>query len=104
MSSHQPFNTAPTAAGGAGAAAGQGGAAAQGGIASGHGSLGPGGRDHGSSASTGDVQHIHYLSEHIGALFLNDEYSDVALVVDGRRFDAHKVILAARSEYFRCVR
>ena len=47
------------------------------------------------------VQHIHYLSEHIGALFLNDEYSDVTLVVEHHRFHAHKVILAARSEYFR---
>ena len=47
------------------------------------------------------VQHIHYLSEHIGALFLNDEYSDVTLVVENHRFHAHKVILAARSEYFR---
>ena len=47
------------------------------------------------------VEHIHFLSEHIGALYLNDEYSDVSLVVDGQRFNAHKVILAARSEYFR---
>ena len=49
------------------------------------------------------VQHIHYLSEHIGALFLNDEYSDVTLVVESHRFHAHKVILAARSEYFRYI-
>ena len=47
------------------------------------------------------VQHIHFLSEHIGALYLNDEYSDVTLVVENHRFYAHKVILAARSEYFR---
>jgi len=51
----------------------------------------------------GEVQHIHYLSEHIGALFLNDEYSDVTLVVENHRFHAHKVILAARSEYFRAL-
>jgi len=51
----------------------------------------------------GEVQHIHYLSEHIGALFLNDEYSDVTLVVEHHRFHAHKVILAARSEYFRAL-
>ena len=50
---------------------------------------------------TFQVQHIHFLSEHIGALFLNDEYSDVTLVVESNRFNAHKVILAARSEYFR---
>jgi len=51
----------------------------------------------------GEVQHIHFLSEHIGALFLNDEYSDVTLVVESNRFNAHKVILAARSEYFRAL-
>lgn len=49
------------------------------------------------------VQHIHFLSEHIGALFLNDEYSDVTLIVENQRFNAHKVILAARSEYFRAL-
>merc|ERR1711971_559 len=51
----------------------------------------------------GEVQHIHFLSEHIGGLFLNDEYSDVTLVVESNRFNAHKVILAARSEYFRAL-
>lgn len=49
----------------------------------------------------GQVEHIHYLSEHIGALFLDDEYSDVTFIVRGQRFEAHRVILAARSEYFR---
>jgi len=34
---------------------------------------------------------------------LNDEYSDVTLVVESNRFNAHKVILAARSEYFRAL-
>ena len=49
------------------------------------------------------VQHIHFLSEHIGALFLNDEYSDVTLIVENNRFNAHRVILAARSDYFRAL-
>lgn len=49
------------------------------------------------------IQHIHFLSDHIGALFLKEEYSDVALLVDGQRFDAHRVILAARSDYFRAL-
>lgn len=53
--------------------------------------------------ANGEVQHIQKLSDHIGALFLNDEYSDVSLVVDGQSFRAHKVILAARSEYFRAL-
>lgn len=53
--------------------------------------------------NVGEVQHIHHLSEHIGKLYLSDEYSDVVLVVDGQRFAAHRVILAARSEYFRAL-
>lgn len=42
-----------------------------------------------------------FLSVIIGKLFYNTDYSDVTLVVDGVEFRAHKVILAARSEYFR---
>ena len=56
-----------------------------------------------SASHLSDVDHIPSLSSHIGALFLNDEYSDVSLVVDGQRFRAHRVILAARSEYFRAL-
>ena len=48
-------------------------------------------------SANGEVQHIQKLSDHIGALFLNDEYSDVSLLVEGQSFRAHKVILAARS-------
>ena len=57
------------------------------------------GRDphNGGAGSNGEVQHIHHLSDHIGALFLNDEYSDVSLIVEGQCFRAHRVILAARS-------
>jgi len=51
----------------------------------------------------GDVEHIDQLSDNIGALFMQDSYSDITLVVDGQRFVAHKVVLAARSEYFRFV-
>lgn len=54
-----------------------------------------------SQLPSGEIAHVGSLSENIGALLLNDEYSDVALVVGGQRFPAHKVILAARSEYFR---
>lgn len=55
----------------------------------------------GPNSPNGDVEHIQTLSAHIGALFLNDEYSDVILTLDGHKFHAHKVILAARSDYFR---
>jgi BTB/POZ domain-containing protein 9 len=51
----------------------------------------------------GDVQHVHQLSDQLNKLYLSDEYSDVTLVVQANRFSAHKVILAARSEYFRAL-
>jgi len=51
----------------------------------------------------GDVEHVNQLSDNIGALFMQDGYSDVTLVVEEQRFVAHKVVLAARSEYFRFV-
>ncbi|KAK7862456.1 hypothetical protein R5R35_001170 [Gryllus longicercus] len=57
----------------------------------------------GPSAPSGEIDHITFLSEHIGGLYLNDEYSDVVLTVEGQRFHGHRVILAARSEYFRAM-
>ena len=49
----------------------------------------------------GGVDHSSNLANDIGVLYLNDEYSDVTLQVNGQAFHAHKVILAARSQYFR---
>lgn len=49
---------------------------------------------------TGEIQHSHHLAEQIGQLLLNEDCSDVILIVEGTRFPAHKVILAARSTYF----
>lgn len=49
----------------------------------------------------GVVDHSSNLASDIGVLYLNDEYSDVTLQVNGQAFHAHKVILAARSQYFR---
>lgn len=51
----------------------------------------------------GVVDHSNNLAHDIGALYLNDEYSDITLQVNGHTFHAHKVILAARSQYFRLV-
>ncbi|XP_071526505.1 BTB/POZ domain-containing protein 9-like isoform X2 [Panulirus ornatus] len=51
----------------------------------------------------GVVDHSSNLAHDIGALYLNDEYSDVTLQVNGQTFRAHKVILAARSQYFRAL-
>lgn len=49
----------------------------------------------------GEIRHTAFLSEHIGALYLNNSYSDLIINVEDEEFYAHKVILAARSEYFR---
>lgn len=49
----------------------------------------------------GEVEHVNFLSDNIGALFLREDYSDIVLKIEGQRFPAHKVILAARSDYFR---
>lgn len=38
-----------------------------------------------------------------GKLFNQSEYSDVELVVESKHFHAHRVILAARSAYFRAL-
>jgi len=56
-----------------------------------------------NAAALSEVLHIQHLSEDIGALYLDDQYSDVVLVVAGHRFHAHRVILAARSAYFRAL-
>ena len=54
-------------------------------------------------ASVSEIDHIHLLSEQLGALVLGEEYSDVTFIVEGKRFPAHRVILAARCHYFRQV-
>ncbi|XP_012274808.1 BTB/POZ domain-containing protein 9 [Orussus abietinus] len=58
---------------------------------------------HHLNPSSGEVEHINLLSDNIGALYLSDDYSDIMLIVDGQRFNGHKVILAARSQYFRAL-
>ncbi|XP_059061241.1 BTB/POZ domain-containing protein 9 [Achroia grisella] len=55
------------------------------------------------SSRVGDIEHINHLSENIGSLCLSSEYSDVTLIVEGHRIPAHKVILAASSDYFRAL-
>jgi len=53
--------------------------------------------------SVSEVEHISSLSDNLNGLFLNSEYADVNLVVEGVTFPAHKIILAARSFYFRAL-
>ncbi|XP_059839053.1 BTB/POZ domain-containing protein 9 isoform X1 [Hypanus sabinus] len=53
--------------------------------------------------SVGEINHVHILSEHVGALIHGEEYSDVTFLVEKKRFAAHRVILAARCQYFRAL-
>lgn len=53
--------------------------------------------------AVGEIDHVHILSEHIGALLIGEEYGDVTFVVEKKRFPAHRVILAARCQYFQSV-
>ncbi|XP_062896915.1 BTB/POZ domain-containing protein 9 isoform X2 [Mobula hypostoma] len=53
--------------------------------------------------SVGEIDHVHILSEHVGALIHGEEYSDVTFLVEKKRFAAHRVILAARCQYFRAL-
>ncbi|XP_078464702.1 BTB/POZ domain-containing protein 9 isoform X2 [Lampetra fluviatilis] len=54
-----------------------------------------------ASGPAGELEHVGLLSAHLGVLCGRDEYSDVVFVVDGTRFPAHRVLLAARCHYFR---
>jgi len=54
-------------------------------------------------SNAGEVQHVQLLSDQLSKLYLNEEYSDVVLVIDDTKFYANKVILAARSDYFRAL-
>ncbi|CAH8633453.1 unnamed protein product [Dicrocoelium dendriticum] len=53
--------------------------------------------------STGYIDHSVDVASSIANLRGNDAFSDVTLVVQGVSFAAHRVILAARSEYFRAL-
>ncbi|XP_078011517.1 BTB/POZ domain-containing protein 9 isoform X1 [Phascolarctos cinereus] len=53
--------------------------------------------------AVGEIDHVHILSENIGALLNGEEYGDVTFIVEKTRFPAHRVILAARCHYFRAL-
>ncbi|CAG2161843.1 unnamed protein product [Oppiella nova] len=57
----------------------------------------------GDGPSMGEVNHISILSDHLSALYLADTFSDITLLVDEQRLPAHRVLLAARSDYFRAL-
>lgn len=56
-----------------------------------------------SLSSAAEVDHMHLLSEQLAALVPAEEYSDVTFLVEDKRFPAHRVILAARCQYFRAL-
>ena len=47
------------------------------------------------NAPSGEIEHTNYLSDHIGALFLNEEYSDVTFIVEGKTTYLHKKIIVS---------
>uniref|UniRef100_A0A914GXA8 BTB domain-containing protein n=1 Tax=Globodera rostochiensis TaxID=31243 RepID=A0A914GXA8_GLORO len=51
----------------------------------------------------GEIQNTAQLVEQIAFLYLNEEFSDLVLIVDGQRFPVHRVILATRSSYFKAM-
>ncbi|UJR26271.1 hypothetical protein I4U23_007611 [Adineta vaga] len=53
--------------------------------------------------SLAEINHTSVLSGDFGNLFNQSDYSDIELVVESERFYAHRIILAARSEYFRAL-
>ncbi|KAF6778611.1 hypothetical protein AHF37_01952 [Paragonimus kellicotti] len=53
--------------------------------------------------STQYIDHSADIAFSISGLYGNDQFSDVTLVVQGVQFKAHRIILAARSEYFRAL-
>ncbi|PVD25748.1 hypothetical protein C0Q70_13408 [Pomacea canaliculata] len=56
-----------------------------------------------SPAQVGIVDHISSLSDDFGELVESEDYADITLIVENTCFKSHKVILAARSEYFRAL-
>ncbi|CAG2188385.1 BTBD9 [Mytilus edulis] len=55
------------------------------------------------SNTAGIVDHVSSLSENLGELVDSADYSDITLIVEDDKYQSHKVILAARSDYFRAL-
>ena len=55
------------------------------------------------SLPSGEVDHVELLSSQLGALLNSLEFTDVTFIVEERKFQAHRVLLASRCEYFRAL-
>lgn len=53
--------------------------------------------------AAGEIDHVELLSFQASGLYRSQEFTDVTFVVEGSKFFAHRVMLAARSEYFRAL-
>ena len=51
----------------------------------------------------GEVEHFDHLSGDFFDLYKSQQYADVTFLVVNNRFPAHRVVLAARCEFFRCL-
>lgn len=62
-------------------------------------------RSGGGSGSivNGHVDLTDLLSDQLASLALSTQYADIVFLVDDQRLPAHRVILAARSDYFRAM-
>ena len=49
------------------------------------------------------VDHVELLSSQLGNLLKGENNTDVTFVVEGEQFEAHRIILSARCEYFRAL-
>jgi len=56
-----------------------------------------------SNSNLSEVNHVRQLSADIGNLFNSNDYCDIKLKVEDTIFEAHKIVLAARSDYFRAL-
>ncbi|XP_013110838.2 BTB/POZ domain-containing protein 9 [Stomoxys calcitrans] len=50
-----------------------------------------------------EIELTELFSTQMAQLCMNDDYSDVCFIVENQRLPAHRVMLAARSEYFRAL-
>lgn len=49
------------------------------------------------------INHSNLVLSNLESLYLNDEFSDITLVIDNSEIPAHKIILASSSDYFRAL-